>query len=120
MIFVFLFLSSLSIVISRYPCCCKWHKFPTFYNCIVFHCLSIYHIFIHSFADGPLGCFLVVLAIISSAAMNIGVPETFHINAFSRYIPSILPHHMATLALFKEPPYCFLYWLCQFMFQPTM
>ena len=39
--------------------------------------MYIYYIlFIHSSVDGPLGCFH-VLAVISSAAMNIGVHVSF-------------------------------------------
>ena len=47
----------------------------------------MYHIFfIHSSADGHLGCFH-VLAIVNSAAMNIGVHESFRIIVLSGYIP---------------------------------
>ena len=49
----------------------------------------MYHIFfIHSSVDGHLGCFH-VLAIVNSAAMNIGVHVPFRIRvfAFSGYMP---------------------------------
>ena len=45
----------------------------------------MYHIFIHS-SVGHLGCFY-VLAIVNSAAMNIGVHVSFQIMFFSGYMP---------------------------------
>ena len=49
--------------------------------------LCIYHIFfIHSTVDGHSGCFH-VLAIVNSAAKNIGVHVSFRIMVFSRYMP---------------------------------
>ena len=48
----------------------------------------MYHIFfIHSSVDGHLGCFH-DLAIVNSAAMNIGVHVSFSIMVFSGYMPS--------------------------------
>ena len=47
----------------------------------------MYHIFfIHSSVKGHLGCFQ-SLAIVNSAAMNIGVHVYFQIMVFSRYMP---------------------------------
>ena len=43
--------------------------------------MYIYHIFIHSFLDGHLGCFH-VLVIFSSAALNIGVHVSFQVRIF--------------------------------------
>ena len=47
----------------------------------------MYHIFfIHSSVDGHLGCSH-VLAVVNSAAVNIGVHVSFHIVVFSGYVP---------------------------------
>ena len=47
----------------------------------------MYHVFTHSTVDGHLGCFH-VLAIVTSAAINIGVLISFQIMVFFRYMPS--------------------------------
>ena len=47
----------------------------------------VYHIFIHSSVNGHPG-FFHVLAIVNSAAMNIGVHVSFSVMDFSRYMPS--------------------------------
>jgi len=50
--------------------------FLSFYDWIVFHCMYIPYLHNHSSFNGHLGCFL-VLAIMNSAAVNIGVRVSF-------------------------------------------
>ena len=51
--------------------------FHSFHDCVILHHINISHFFfIHSFVDGHLGCFR-VLAIVISAAVNIGVHVSF-------------------------------------------
>ena len=59
---------------------------PLFYGWVVFHCMYIC-IFIHSSADGHVGCFP-ILAIVNNPAINIGVRVDFQITLFLffRYI----------------------------------
>ena len=56
------------------------------FSWLLFH-VSMYHdFFIHSSVDGHLGCFR-VLAIVSSAAVNVGVHVSFSILVSSGYMP---------------------------------
>ena len=58
--------------------------------------MCVHHIFIHSSADGPLGCFH-VLPVVNSAAGNIGVPVSFQLEVFLDMCPEVrLLDHMAT------------------------
>ena len=70
-----------------HPCCCKWHYFILFYGWVIFHCIYVPHL-LYPFlnVDGHLGCFH-VLAIVNSAAVNIGVCVSFRIMVFSWYMP---------------------------------
>ena len=87
--------------ISSPPMLLQIALFGPFYGRAIFHCVCVYshiyiyiymyvcihHIFfIHSSVDGHLCCFY-VLAIIHSAAMNIGMHAFFQIIVFFRYMP---------------------------------
>ena len=57
--------------------------------CVVFHCVNVHNLLIHSFTDGHLGCFQ-HLAIVNYAARNIWVHRFFWtgVSGFLGYIPS--------------------------------
>ena len=64
-----------------------FHSFLWPNNTPVCMCVCVYCIFfICSFVGGQLGCFH-VLAIINSAAMNLGLHVSFQIIVLSRYMP---------------------------------
>ena len=91
MIFVFLRLPYFTQYVNLYvhPCCCKWHYFIHFNDWATFQCvyICIHIFFIHLPGEGHLGCFH-VLAIVNSAAMNIGVHVSFQSMVFlSRCMP---------------------------------
>ena len=73
MLFVFLFLTLLSMIISRFIHVAADSILSfCFYVSVLFHCIYVYvHIFIHLFVNGNLVCFH-VLATVNNAAMNIG------------------------------------------------
>ena len=73
-------LTSLSMI------CSKWHYLILFYDWVVFHCIYVPHVnpFLCWWTLGE--CFH-VLAIINSAAVNIGLHLSFWIMVFSGYMP---------------------------------
>ena len=93
MAFVFLLLTSLSMIISRYIHVTAnniisfflWLSSIPLCVCVCV-CVCVYHIFIHFSVDVYVGCFN-VLAIINSSAMNIEVYVSFQIKVFFRFTP---------------------------------
>ena len=67
--------------------CLTWCSFQRLFLNVISNTVYIDHIFfIHSSVDGHLGCFH-VLALVNSAAMNIGMHVSFQIRLFSGYMP---------------------------------
>ena len=83
----------------------------------------MYHdFFIHSSVRRHLGCFR-VLAIINSAAVNIGIHAFSSVWVSSLYMPrsGISGSYSGFIpSFFKESPYCLPLWLCQFTFPPAV
>ena len=122
MIFVTLWLTSLSVIISRATVLLQMALFCSFRGWVASRCVCVHHnSSIHSSVDRHLGC-LHVLASVDSASVNIWVGVIF-LNSFS---PDMSPRgwpqdHLVVLFLvFKEPPYCSPSWLNHFAFPPDV
>ena len=92
MIFVFLCLTSLCIIFSRFIHVAANGITSFCYGWVIFHCIntSVYHIFfIQSSVRRHLGYFH-VLAIVNSAALNNGVHASFLVTVLCSYIHSVL------------------------------
>ena len=88
MIFIFVWLTAFSVIISRSIHVAANGITSFFFMAEQYSVLYIYihHIFIHSSVDRHLGCFH-VLVIVNSAVMNIGVHVSFQTMVFSAYMP---------------------------------
>ena len=58
-----------------------------YYICVYIYAYIYHNFFMYSSVDGHVGCFH-VLAIVNTAAMNIGVHVSFRIVVFSGHMPS--------------------------------
>ena len=92
--------------------------YSSVHTCVCVYTSSLSIIFIHSPVYGHLGCFC-ILAIISNAAVNIGVPISFpiHVSDFFRIYTREWSCRVICQFCFQvseKPPYRVLQWLPQF------
>ena len=110
-------LISRSIISSRSSCRFKWQIFIL----MVFHCIYVYHILIHSFTDGHLG-WLRILVILSNAAACAFLSQSFSLSSLNICpgvllspcwffnILSLICTVLITVCLVKGPPWVDLAW----------
>ena len=101
----FLYLTSLSMIISRSVHVATNGVISFFFLAEQFFTVYMYHFFIHSSVDGNLGCFH-VLNIVNSATTDIGVHISFQIRVFPRYcmyLILIVKFHETSYTLCSSP-----------------
>ena len=69
-----------------HSCCCSWHYFILFNDWVLFHCIYVPQLLCHSSVCGHSGCFW-FLAIVNSAAVNIGV----HVFFWTTFVSDCMP-----------------------------
>ena len=89
--------------------------------------ILIYHIFFIHCLEWTLGLTSIILAIVTSATMNLMVHQSFQISVFiffffsDIYLEGELLGHMEILHLiFSEPPYSFPQYMHHLTFPPTI
>ena len=88
MILIFLFLTSLCLIGLRFIHLIRTDSDALLFMTEYYYIVYMYHnFFVHSSVPRHLGCFH-ALAIVNSAAMNIGVHVSFSSMLFSGYMPS--------------------------------
>ena len=121
-IFLFLCLTSLSMIISRPIHVAANGIISFFFMAESYSIVYMNHIFfIHSSVNGHLGCFH-VLVIVNSAAVNTGVHVFFRTGFLWLHAQKCDCWFIWQFyfQFFKEPLYCSPQWLYQFTFPPTV
>ena len=106
--------TSLSIIISRSIPVAADGIVILFDGWVIFHCTYIPQLLSPLLYQWHLGCFS-VLAVVNSAAVNLGCLYPFRTMVFSGYTSSsgIAGSYGVFFFFFKEPPYCSPQWLYQ-------